>query len=92
MFLEPFEMELVTCMKSKRDGQACKLPGQVQVSEFRALVEGLTLNGVGDNAPSLCTGDNEMGVDADPFLLQNINMHLSNDFCYLLEGGKLTWV
>lgn len=65
----------------------------MKVSEFRALVEELALNGIRDNAPSLYTGNNRIALGANPFLLwNNIDKYLSNDFCFLLEGSKLTWV
>lgn len=65
----------------------------MKVSEFRASVEELTLNGIKDNVPSFYTGNNEIVVDANPFLLRNnIDMYLSNDFCFLHEGSKLAWV
>lgn len=65
----------------------------MEVSEFGASVEELTLNGIRDNVPSLSTGNNEIVAGANLFLLWNsIDMYLSNDFCFLLEGSKLTWV
>lgn len=41
----------------------------------------------------LYTGNNKIALGANPFLLwNNIDKYLSNDFCFLLEGSKLTWV